>query len=316
MMHSQNYTDGPITLMALVSSSPLRPCARIRGGLGWRRDRDFRFRVRPNGIDVGYSTRTALDLDLCLDAGPPIDLAGDIPPEVTRRIAAAVGRGADSFGLIELEPDEAERLSHGIAGATPSGTGPALPVLDGYSPRNGVLVPVALLRKHLPQHVSPTRKGSAMPHPLQRSAPEAFKFIKGIGDDPNNVIGEFILYEFARAQGLCKRIDHIKGNTSPRANALSEEDIDAVVKTQAAIACRKASGSDEPLIDPLPDGTIAVIPLLGQNDKLNVILLACFVAHGRPGTMRFALDIDEVLPTISSAVLEGLGRKPNHEAAE
>jgi len=82
------------------------------------------------------------------------------------------------------------------------------------------------------------------------------------------------------------------------------------------IARRKVSQIDEPLIDPLPDGAIAIIPLLGQADEANVILLACFVAHGNPGAMRLALDIDEVLPALSRAVLEGLGRKPRDQAAE
>jgi hypothetical protein len=156
-----------------------------------------------------------------------------------------------------------------------------------------------------------------MPHPLQRSAPRSFDLLKQICDDPDKVIDEVILYELARAQSLCKRVDHIQGNKPPRAKTLTEAEIDAVAKPYASKVARgRISEFNEPLIDPLPDGTIALIPLLGQTDDANVFLLSCFVAHGRPGAMRFALDIDEVLPAISREVLEGLGRKFKDQAAE
>ena len=310
----QTNTEHPMTIMGLVSSSPLRGIARIRAGLGWRKDRDFNLRAGPNGLEFEYRSRTAFGLDLGGNAILPIDLTGDISTELARRIAAEARRAADGFALIDLQPQEAERLGCAIARATPAGTEPAIPILDAYAPRNGLLVPVALVREHL-AFPPPTQKGSPMPHPLQRSAPNAYDLLKKICDDPNAVIAESILFEVARAQGSCKRIDHIRGNKPPRAKSLSDADVDAVVKIYAArIVPRDIGKIDEAQMTALPDGTVGTIPLLGQSNDANVLLLVCFIAHENPGSMRLALEIDEVLPTISDAVLEGLGRKPKDAA--
>jgi len=316
-MSYHNNTERPMTIMAWLSSTPLREIAHIRGGLAWRKDRNFNFRLRPDGLDAGYSTRTTFDLKLGLDGAPPIDLTGHISPEIAQRIAGSAGRDADRFGLIELECADVERLAEAIAQVRPRITDPVMPVLEACWPNNGLLVPIATVRKHLTHHDAQTEKGHVMSHPLRRSAPAAFDLIKQAADDAENVIAEVILFEVARDQGWCKRIDHIKGNKPPRAKSLTEAEIDAVAKAYAAeITRRKVSEMDEPLVNPLPDGTIGIIPLLGQSDEANVVLLACFIAPGSPGSMRLALEIDEVLPTISRAVLQGLGRKPKHEASE
>jgi hypothetical protein len=296
-----------MSVITLVSSGPLRPTAHIRAGLTWRGERNLNLRFSSRGLDINYSTRRAFDLDLELHAGPVIDFAADISPDLARRVADAADGGANSFGLIQLGLEEAERLARAIASMTPNGTEPGMPVIDAYSPRNGLLVPIGLIRRRLSRLLPPTQKGPAMSHPLQRSAPGAYSLLKDICDDPDKAIDETILYELARAQGLCKRIDHIKGNKPPRAKSLTEAEIDAVAKPYAAeISRRTVSEIREPLINPLPEGAFALVPLLGQHYDANVVLFAAFVGHD---STRLALDIDEVLPAISRAVLEGLGRK-------
>lgn len=305
-----------MSIMSLVSASPLRgPTVRIGGALTWRRERNFKFQVRPDGLDVGYTTRTGFDLDLT--AADAIDLSCEIPPDLAARIAATAGRSENGFRLIDLQPQEAERLGSAIAKATQGGTRPGMPVIEAYAPQSGLLVPVALVRQRLNQLVPQTEKGLTMSHPLRRSAPAAFDFIKQVADDADKVIAEVILYEVARAQNSCKRIDHIKGAKPPRAKSLSDAEVDAVVNTYALrIVPRNISKIDEAQTTALPDGTVGIIPLFGQSNDTNVFLLACFIAHENPGSMRLALEIDEVLPAISDALLDGLGRKPKDEAAE
>jgi hypothetical protein len=299
-----------MSVIALVSSKPLRSTAHVRGALTLRKDRDFKLRLTPRGLDIAYMTRRAFDLNLDLSACPPIDFAGGIAPELARRIAASVGHNDNGFALIDLEPDEATPLAHAIARAGPQCGEHGIPIIDGYSLADGLLLPVELVRQHFTKSQIQSEKGPTMAHPLQRSAPRAYNLLKEICDDSNKVIDEVILYELARAQAFCKRVDHIQGNKPPRAKTLTEAEIDAVAKPYAAkIARGRVSEFNEPLIDPLPDGTIALIPILGQDDEVNVILLACFVSHGTPGSMRMTLDIDEVLPAISREVLEAIGRK-------
>jgi hypothetical protein len=302
-----------VSIMSLISTSPLHgPSVRIGGALAWRKERNFKFQLRSDGLDVGYTTRTGFDLNL--DAAAPIDLRGVILPDLVAQIAAA-GRVRSGFPFIDLKPQEAEQLARAIATATPNGTEPGIPIIDAYAPHKGVLVPIAFVRTHLTQ--LQTEKGHPMSHPLRRSVPAAFDLIKQIADDPDKVIAEVLLFEVARAQKSCKRIDHIKGTKPPRAKSLSEEDVDAVVKTYAArVVPRDIAKVEEAQTTALPDGTVAIIPLLGQRNETNVFLLACFIADGEHGSMRVTLEIDEVLPAISRAVLEGLGRRPRDEAAE
>jgi hypothetical protein len=280
--------------------------------LTWRSERNLNLHLSPRGLDINYDTRRAFDLDLELHAGSVVDFAADISPDLAQRIPAAARGGADSFGLIELDAEEAEQLPRAIARKTPNGVEPSIPIIDAYSPRNGLLVPIGLIHQRLSLLPPLTQKGPAMSHPLQRSAPGTYSLLKDICDDPDKVIDEAILYELARAQGLCKRIDHIKGNKPPRAKSLTEAEIDAVAKPYAAeISRRTVSEIREPLINPLPEGAFAFVPLLGQRDDANVVLFAAFVGHD---STRLALDIDEVLPAISRSVLEGLGRKSDAAA--
>jgi hypothetical protein len=271
-------------------------------------------RLGPRGLDITYGTRRAFDLDLESYADCAIDFDADIPPDLARRIKAAVGGETTSFRFVELRPDEAERLARAAIQKTPNGIEAGIPIINAYSPRNGLLVPIGLIRQRLSLLSTPTQKGSAMSHALQRSAPIAYDLLKDTCDDPDRVIDEVILYELARAQDLCKRIDHIRGNKPPRATTLTEAEIDAVAKLYAAeIARRKVSTIREPLINPLPDGAFAFIPLLGQSDEANVVLFAAFIGHD---STRLSLDIDEVLPAISRQVVEGLGLRPKADATE
>jgi hypothetical protein len=99
------------------------------------------------GIDITWTTRTAFDLVIA--AGQPIDFTAAVSPELARRIVAGGKLGSDTFGFIELEPNEAERLAHAIARAPGNGADPGLPVIDAYSPHNGVLVPTEIVRNRL-----------------------------------------------------------------------------------------------------------------------------------------------------------------------
>jgi hypothetical protein len=219
---------------------------------------------------------------------------------------------ANGDPLIPLTPDEAAYLARDIAKMTPAGFGPALPIFDLYQPRNGLLVPVATIANQLTPH--PLAKGNeTMTHFLERVAPDAFRLITQILDDPDNVIAELILLQFAKRQGDCKWLDRIKGS-KPRDKTLTDAEIEALAKPFAAeTGRRKVSDMREPLINPLPASPFGLVPLLGQRDDANVVFFAAFV--GTDGA-RLALDIDEVLPRISDAVLEALSRKRTNEAAE
>jgi hypothetical protein len=311
-MQRNTTTENTMSIMSLVSAIPLRrTTVRIGGALTWGKERNFKLRVGPDGLDVDWTTRTGFDLDLA--AAAPIDLGGEVPPQLAQQIAAA-GRNVSGFIVIDPQPHEAERLAFAFAKATPNGVAPGIPVLDAYAPHNGVLVPVALVRKHLTQLNHQTEKGHPMSHPLQRSASDAFRLIRQVVDDPANVIAEIILFEATRKQGFCKRIDNIKGVNKQRAKTLTDAEIDALAKPYGAeIAPRKVSEMRRPLVNPLPDGAFAFVPLLGQRDEANVVLFFAFTGDD---DMRLALDIDEVLPGLSRAVLAALGRKPRDEAAE
>jgi hypothetical protein len=298
-----------VSIMSLVSASPLsRSTVRIGGALTWGKERNFKFRVGPVGLDVDCTTRTGFDLDLA--AAAPIDLGGQIPPQLAEQIVAA-GGNVSGFIVIDPQPHEAEQVARAIATATPAGFGPAMPILNPYQPRNGLLVPVATIANQLTPHPL-AKENKTMPHFLERAAPDAFRLIKQIVDDPSNIIAEVILFEFTRRQGVCKRLDHIKGSV-PRDKTLTEAEIDALAKPFAAeMGRRKVSDMREPLINPLPDAPFGLVPLLDQRDDANVVFFAAFV--GTDGA-RLALDIDEVLPGVSDAVLEGLARKPKNDAA-
>jgi hypothetical protein len=244
--------------------------------------------------------------NLDLDARVEIDLKKIISPDLAQRVTAAASSDAYGFPLIALRPDEVERLAAAVAQATPAGFGPAMPILYAYDPRKGLLVPIENIRNQLCTHPF-TEENPTMTHFLDRSAPDAFQLIKEILDDPRNTIAEFILIEFAKRQGDCKWLDRIKGS-KPRDKTLTDAEIEALAKPFAAeMGRRKVSEMTEPLINPLPDSPFGLVPLLGQRDDANVVFFAAFV--GTDGT-RLALDIDEVLPAISDAALEGLGRKP------
>ena len=305
-MHCQSNTH-TMPVIAFLSTGPFRRTVHIGGGLAYQRTREIELAIPRLGIHFGYSSQAAFEVKLGLAGRQPVDLHREVPHDLTRRALAAVGHGPDVFALIQLEHEEAERLARAIAREAPNGA--CVPVIDVYAPHNGAFVPVELIRKRLAELAAPTEKGPTMPHPLQRSAPSAYNLLKQIVDDSSKVIDEFVLYRLARAQHLCTRIEHIKGDKPPRATTLTDAEIDAAAKAYAVeIAPRKVSQIHEPRTDPLPDGTVAIVPLLGQADGTNVVLLGCFIAHGTPGAMRLALDIDEVLPRISQAVLEGLGR--------
>jgi hypothetical protein len=311
-MLSDANRKGTMSVIGLVSSSRLRTPARISAGLTWRSERNLKVRLSSRGIDIDYGSRRAFDLDLELDTGSAVDFAADIPPNLARRIEAVAAGGTDSFGLIELEAEEAERLARAVARAPANSLDTRIPIINAYLPRNGLLVPIGFIRQRLSLPAPHPQKGVSMSHPLQRCAPRAYDVVKQQCDDANKVIDEVILYEIARAQGVCKRIDHIKGNKPQRAKSLTEAEIDSMAKPYASeISRRTISEIREPLINPLPEGAFAFVPLLGQHDDANVVFFAAFVGHD---STRLALDVDEVLPAISRAVLEGLGRKSDAAA--
>jgi hypothetical protein len=298
-----------MTIMGLLSSGPLRRTIHVRGALTYQHEHDVSVQI-PGWLDLRHHWRRSFEVPN-LEAAIEINHTNAVPPDLAQRVAAA-NDGADGFAMLMLTPDEAARLADTVAKATPTGFGPAMPILDPNEPRNGVLVPVATIRKQFTTNPL-TKENPTMTHFLERSAPDAFRLIKEILDDPTNTIVKFILFEFTRRQGVFKRLDHIKGSLA-RANTLTDAEIDALANPFAVeIGRRKVSEMREPLINPLPDGPFGLVPLLGQRDDANVVFFAAFVGTDRT---RLALDIDELLPRVSDAVLEALGRKPREQAAE
>lgn len=282
-----------------------------------RREREFSAKAEFGGIKATVHIRrlTEFRLGLVLGGLEQRDFGAAISPELRRRIAARrSGTASDVLPIVEVSEADDRLLRSYVAvlrGAD-SRLCDHVPIIDEGGFR-GLLVPEEMVRGLLINDCSANVKEIAM-STLQHDAPKTHAYLKRLCDDGNSYVNECIIALFRKADHRLTKQYQVRGAKATRPSSFTDREFEEAGVAYAERAARHHySGLSSPAIEPMEDVTVGMLPVHGQPETNNTIMLLVYLHFGDHDN-GLRMDIEEHHLAISESILDELRRQPSIRA--